>query len=94
MTNTTTERKRKILERIARAESDLDTLRRVRIEIAASGFASATLASGGGSKSYTRHDLDKITALVSTLEREVKGLRRLLAPAPPVMPSITYTVYS
>ena len=91
---TSTDRKRRILERIARADSDLDTLRRVRIEIAASGFASATLASGGGSKSYTRHDLDKITALVSTLEREVKGLRRLLAPAPSAMPSITYTVYS
>ena len=91
---TSTTRTRKILERIARAESDLDTLRRVRIEIAASGFASATLASGGGSKSYTRHDLDKITALVSALEREVRGLRRLLAPATPAMPSITYTVYS
>ena len=85
------------MQRIATTESDLGTLRRVRMEIATSGFSSATLASGGGSKSYTRHDLDKITALISVLEAEVKGLRRLLAPAAPaapVMPSITYTVYS
>ena len=90
----TIEQKKKTLARIASTEADIETLRRVRIEIAARGFSSATLASGGGSKSYTRHDLDKITALVSALEREVGGLRRLLAPAPPAMPSITYTVYS
>ena len=90
----TTTQKRQIIERIAQTESDIATLRRVRIEIAASGFSSATLASGGGSKSYTRHDIDKITSLIYAMEGELRGLRRLLAPATPVMPSITYTVYS
>lgn len=90
----TTEQKKKTLARIAQTKADLDTLRRVRIEIAVSGFSSATLASGGGSKSYTRHDIDKITALISCLEGELKSLRKLLAPAPSAMPSITYTVYS
>lgn len=90
----TTSQKRKTLERIAQTESDFATLRRVRIEIATSGFASATLASGGGSKSYTRHDIGKITALITALESELKGLRKLLSPAASVLPSVTYTVYS
>ncbi len=90
----TIEQKRKTLARIAETEADISTLRRVRVEIAASGFASATLASGGGSKSYSRHDIGKITALISVLQAELRGLRKLLAPATSVMPSVTYTVYS
>lgn len=90
----TTSQKRQIIERIAQTEADLATMRRVRMEVAASGFASASLASGGGSKSYTRLDLARIIQLISALENEVKGLRKLLAPASTVQPSTTYTVYS
>ena len=90
----TSSQKRQIIERIAQTEADLATMRRVRMEVAASGFASASLASGGGSKSYTRLDLARILQLISALENEVKGLRRLLAPASTVQPSTTYTVYS
>lgn len=89
----TTTRKRQIIERIAQTEADLATMRRVRMEVAASGFASATLASGGGSKSYTRHDISSILQLISALEREVQGLRKLLTPATSVQPTVTYTVY-
>lgn len=71
--------KRRILERIAQVESDISALRRVRMEIATGGTASATLSSGGGSKSYTRLDLDKITSLIAELVRELRGLRSVLA---------------
>lgn len=90
----TTSQKRQIIERIAETEADIATMRRVRMEVAASGFASASLASGGGSKSYTRLDLARIIQLISALEKEVMGLRKLLAPASTVQPATTYTVYS
>lgn len=90
----TTTQKRQIIERIAQTEADLATMRRVRMEVAASGFSSASLASGGGSKSYTRLDLARIIQLISSLEKEVLGLRRLLAPATSVQTTTTYTVYS
>ena len=54
----TISQKRKILVRISELESDIDTLKKTRLEIAANGYASATLASSGGSKSYTRLSLD------------------------------------
>lgn len=90
----TTSQKRQIIERIAQTEADLATMRRVRMEVAASGFASASLASGGGSKSYTRLDLARILQLISSLENEVRCLRKLLAPASAVQTTTTYTVYS
>ena len=90
----TTTQKRQIIERIAQTEADLATMRRVRMEVAASGFSSATLASGGGSKSYTRQDIARIIMLISAMEGELRGLRRLLAPASAALPSVTYTVYS
>ena len=62
-----TTQKRKILERIATIECDVNALKNARLEIAVNGYASATLASSGGSKSYTRLDLDKITTLINVL---------------------------
>lgn len=75
----TTEQKRKLLKRIAETEQDIDSLKKARTEIAANGYASATLASGGGSKSYTRLDISKITELISALTGELKQLRDMLA---------------
>lgn len=77
MDNTT--RKRKILERIQTLESDINELKRVRIEAGVSGFASATISSSGGSRSYTRLDLDKITNLINELQREMEQYRNLLS---------------
>ena len=68
----TIEQKRKLLKRIAEVERDIDSLKKARTEIAANGYASATLASGGGSKSYTRLDISKITEAISALTSELK----------------------
>lgn len=74
------ERKRleKLLVRAQEIEHDICELRRVRMEIATSGTASASLSSGGGSKSYTRLDLTDISALLAELVRELKEIRRML----------------
>ena len=75
----TTNQKRKILERLQSLECDIEALKRCRVDIAVRGYASATLSSGGGSKSYTRLDLAKITELIVELQRETRQLRNLLA---------------
>lgn len=74
----TTEQKRKILQRIVVVENDIEALRNARTEVAASGYASATLASGGGSRSYTRLDISKLTEAISALTSELKKLKELL----------------
>lgn len=74
----TTAQKRKILERISNAETDIETLKRVRVELATSGTASATMSSGGGSRSYTRLDLSKITEAIKCLTTELSQLRAML----------------
>ena len=74
----TTEQKRKILQRIVVIEADIDTLKNARTEIAANGYASATLASGGGSRSYTRLDISKLTEAISALTSELKKLKAML----------------
>ena len=55
---------------------------RVVFEIAQNGAASASVSAGGGSKSYTRLDLDKLTALRSTYARRVTAINRRLANLP------------
>ena len=74
----TVEQKRKILTRIVQVENDIETLRNARTEVAASGYASATLASGGGSRSYTRLDIGKLTEAISALTSELTKLKALL----------------
>lgn len=66
------------MQRIADIERDVAALKKARTEIAASGYASATLASGGGSRSYTRLDLSKITEAISALTSELKKLKAAL----------------
>lgn len=70
--------KRKILTRINELETDISELKRVRKEIAENGYSSASMSSGGGSKSYTHLDLAKISTLISELTAELKGLRNLI----------------
>lgn len=76
-----TEQKRKILERIVVIESDIEVLKKARTDIATNGYASATLASGGGSRSYTRLDISKLTEAISALTSELKKLKGLLRDA-------------
>ena len=90
----TTLQKRKILKKIQEIERDLDTLQKTRLEIAVNGYASATLASSGGSKSYTRLDLDKITSLIEELSRELKSKRSLLNSESSMTISTIATIYS
>ena len=77
----TTIQKRKVLQRIQEVESDIEELKRCRSEIAKNGYASATMSSGGGSKSYTRLDISKITEAISALTSEMKKLKALLGNA-------------
>lgn len=72
---------KKILTRITQLEGDIDILKKARLEAATSGFASATISSAGGSKSYTRLDISKITELISALTTELKQLRGMLSSA-------------
>lgn len=74
----TIEQKRKVLKRIVDIESDIEVLKKARVELAANGYASATLASGGGSRSYTRLDISKLTEAISALTSELKKLKGLL----------------
>lgn len=74
----TTVQKRKVLQRMSEVEKDLAELKRCRTEIAKNGYASATMSSGGGSRSYTHLDLSKITEAISALTSELKKLRAML----------------
>lgn len=72
---------KKVLQRIADVEKDIEELKKCRSEIAKNGYASATMSSGGGSKSYTRLDLSKITEAISALTSELKQLKAMIAGA-------------
>ena len=74
----TTSQKKKILIKIQTLEKDLDTLRRVRMEVAASGYASATLSSSGGSKSYTRSSLSELTKAITEISSELNQYKTML----------------
>lgn len=93
-TKMTTVQKRKILARIVALEQDIETLKSVRTEIAASGYASATLATSGGSKSYTRQSVSQINEAIAQMSAELKGLNRLLNGANPATPGQIITVWS
>lgn len=69
---------RKLLQRMSEVEKDIEELKRCRSEIAKNGYASATMSSGGGSKSYTHIDLSKITEAIAALTSELKQLRGML----------------
>ena len=74
----TTTQKRKTLQRIVQLENDIAELKQCRTEIAKRGYASATMSSGGGSRSYTALDLAKLTEAISAMTSELKKLRSSL----------------
>lgn len=90
----TTAQKKKVLERIVALSKDIQALKAARVEVGLNGYASASLSSGGGSKSYTRIDLDKMTGLINELQRELEQNRNLLRlnSSNPMM--TTYIIYS
>ena len=64
------------------------------MELVSNGYASATLASGGGSKSYTRLDVSKVTETITQLIAELKAVRSMLNGRSPALPSQIITVYA
>lgn len=71
--------KQKILVRIAEVEVAIDELKRARVDALANGYASATISSGGGSRSYTRYTPEQFTQVIKELMKELTQLRNLLA---------------
>lgn len=69
---------RKILIRIQQTEKEIEELKKVRSEILSNGYASASISSTGGSKSYTRIDVDKITKSIIQLQKELEQLNSML----------------
>lgn len=59
--------KRKILQRIVDLENDIETLKKVRVNLATEPYVSASLASSGGSRGYTKMDVSKITETIKEL---------------------------
>lgn len=89
----TTARKKQILVRIAALQRDIDVLKRVRMEVLSSGYASATLSTSGGSRSYTRLDVARITETLAELQDELGQTRALLSGPDGGFKTI-FTVYS
>lgn len=90
----TTIQKKKILQKIVDIESDIERLKKARLEVVESGYASATLASSGGSKSYTRIDVQKITDTIGELMKELKSMRNLLKTQTSTSIQTIATIYS
>lgn len=67
----TIEQKRKILMSIQSLEHDIAELRRVRMELASSEFASASLSSTGGSKTYTRQSVGQLAQVLRQMMIEL-----------------------
>lgn len=85
--------KKRILQRMQTLEHDIDALKRAQIEIATNGFASASLSSQGGSKSWTRLNLKDLTDLLRELTMELTKLQNLLTTGTTSPFKHIYTVY-
>lgn len=63
--------------------ADISAIDRTVREIALSGSASASISAGGGAKSYTRLDLDKLLTLRRDLAGRVTAINRALRSGSP-----------
>lgn len=79
MITMTTDQKRKILIRIQEIEKETSDLKDVRAQLLANPYQSASISSGGGSKSYTVADSEKLSTAIAELTEELKQLRALLS---------------
>ena len=84
---------KKIMVKIAQLEQDIETLKQARMEALANGYASASISSGGGSKSYTRFTPDQFTSLINELLKELAQWRGLLTTGNPRPLKTIVTVY-
>ena len=75
----TTYQKRTIIEKIVNIENDIAELEKARVEVGVSGFSSATISVSGGSRSYTRMDIDKISKLIWELNDKLAQYKNMLA---------------
>lgn len=89
----TIEQKRKILITIQNLEHDIEELKRVRMELASSEFASASLSSVGGSKTYTRQSVGQLAQVLRQMTIELKQYKKMLNPCTSSTTKIV-TVYS
>lgn len=65
------------INRVNELAKDIRELEKTIREIRVSGYASASLSSGGGSKSYTRADLNTLVAELSRLKSELAAASRI-----------------
>ena len=61
------EQKRKILIRIQEVDKELSDLKAVRAQLLSNPYQSATISSGGGSRSYTVADSSRLSEAISEL---------------------------
>lgn len=69
---------KKIMLKIQNLDAQISSIEETQFEIASNGYASASISSTGGSKSYTKLDLPKITALINSLKIERKKYQLML----------------
>ena len=84
----------KTINKIVSLEKDIDALKLARLEAATSGFASASISSVGGSKTYTRLSPSQITSLIKELRKELAQLRNMLYGREANPLKSTYIIYS
>ena len=70
--------KKKVLQKIAEIEQNIDVLKEARLEAMANGYASASISSGGGSKSFSRFTPEQYSKLIAELERELRQYMSLI----------------
>ena len=85
---------RKLLVTVTKLEKDIEELKRVRMELATSGYASASLSSTGGSKSFTRLDIGKVTELIAQMTKELAQYNTMLSTGQSRSMNTIVTVYS
>lgn len=85
--------KRKTILKIQKIEGDILALEDVRLRLASAEEASVSISAGGGSRSYTRADLGKLTSAIACLKVQLRNLRKLLAGENQALGRAIYTVY-
>lgn len=80
-----TTKHRAAINRVNTLAKDIRELEDIIREVRLSGYTSASLSSGGGSKSYTRADLGTLTAELNRLKMELAAAARLAGFAAPLV---------
>lgn len=69
----------KIVQKISTLDQQIAQLEQVQFDLASNGYSSATISSSGGSRSYTRLDLPKVSTLLNSLKMERRKYQILLS---------------